>query len=157
MADVGTGYRRVVQLGNANHNTSWVIEMPGAPYCYWSVQAVDAAYAGSAFASGEFSTGVLEPEMPSRFALYPNAPNPFNPVTTIRYDLPVACEVTLKVFDAAGRVVRVLRDGTLERADTHGAVWDGRDETGHRVSSGVYFYRLDAGEYTDTKSMVLLK
>ncbi len=82
MADLATGYRRVAQLGNTNHNTSWAIELPGMSHCYWSVQAVDNAFAGSAFASGDVLTGVVEPEVPSEYVLHPNVPNPFNPITT---------------------------------------------------------------------------
>ena len=105
----------------------------------------------------EPGTQVPEPIVPARFALYQNIPNPFNPVTVIRYDLPDARVVTLKVFDVSGRLVRVLRDGALEQAAAHMAAWDGRDETGRRVSSGVYFYRIHAGPDTETKGMVLLK
>ncbi len=114
-----------------------------------SVIASDPASAGTV-------TAVTEPVIPQAWGLYPNVPNPFNPMTTIRYDLPQGCEVALKVFDAAGRLVRVLRDGARERADAHAAVWDGRDDSGHRVASGTYFVRLEAaGEVRTLKVMVV--
>ena len=98
-----------------------------------------------------------QPQVPTAFRLAQNVPNPFNPVTTIRYDLPVACEVRLEVYDATGRLVRVLRDGVVEQAASRMTVWDGTDDGGRPVASGVYFYRLEAGEFTETRSMVLLK
>jgi flagellar hook assembly protein FlgD len=65
--------------------------------------------------------------------------------------------VRLEVYDATGRLVRVLRDGVVEQAAARMAVWDGTDDGGRPVASGVYFYRLEAGEFTETRSMVLLK
>jgi photosystem II stability/assembly factor-like uncharacterized protein len=78
-------------------------------------------------------------------------PNPFNPSTTIAYDLHKAGHVSLRVFDLLGREVAVLKDGFVE-AGTHHAVFDGGN-----LASGVYFARLDAGEFTQTKKLMLLK
>ena len=89
-------------------------------------------------------------------ALHPNHPNPFNPSTTIRYELAAAGDVRLRVFDAAGRLVRTLVDAR-EGAGAHDVVFDGRDDAGRPMASGVYFYRLDAGSATQTRKMVLLK
>jgi len=104
------------------------------------------------------STGVEDPGaiVPREFALLQNAPNPFNPVTTIAYALPERADVSLKVYNMAGRVVRTLVDGA-EGPGTHSVVWDGRDETGRSVASGVYFYRMSAGEFSERRMMVLLK
>ncbi|MFH1501935.1 MAG: C25 family cysteine peptidase [Candidatus Eisenbacteria bacterium] len=94
--------------------------------------------------------------------LHQNSPNPFNPVTTIAFVVPAAdadgdgSPVSLVVYDVAGRAVRTLIDATLT-GGRYGAVWDGKDESGRDVSSGVYFYRIDAGEASDSKKMVLLK
>jgi hypothetical protein len=88
--------------------------------------------------------------------LHANHPNPFNPTTTIRYELAAAGNVRLRVFDAAGRLVRTLVD-TSEGAGAHDVTFDGRDDNGRPVASGVYFYRLDAGTTTQTRKMVLLK
>jgi hypothetical protein len=76
--------------------------------------------------------------------LYPNAPNPFNPRTTIRFDLPVAGAVRLAVYDVAGRLIRVLVVGELP-GGSHEAVWDGCDSTGRSAPSGSYLARLVAG------------
>jgi hypothetical protein len=86
-----------------------------------------------------------------------NFPNPFNPVTLIQFDLPVETVVTLTVYDLSGRPVRRLLSSELEPAGRRSVPWDARDERGHRVASGVYFYRLEAeGEMLERK-MVLLK
>ena len=87
-------------------------------------------------------------------------PNPFNPTTTIAYSLAGRSHVTIRVFDAAGRVVRTLVDSPVE-AGPHMAVWDGTTDTGHRAASGVYFVRMetagDAGAFRATRKLVLLK
>ncbi len=107
-------------------------------------------------------TGVHEPETPELpqdegVALLPAAPNPFNPATSIPYDLPRAALVRLTVHDAAGRRVRTLVDGTLVQAGRHAAPWDGRDDAGRAVGSGVYFCRLEAGPDVRFSKLVLLR
>jgi hypothetical protein len=86
-----------------------------------------------------------------------NFPNPFNPVTLIEYELPVESAVTLTVYDLSGRPVRGLLAGDVEPAGRRSARWDGRDDRGLRVASGVYFYRLEAGGEMLERKMVLLK
>jgi hypothetical protein len=94
---------------------------------------------------------------PARTAeLRQNSPNPFNPHTVIGYYLPGACRVRLEVFDAAGRSVKVLVDGT-QPAGEHEVNWDGRDSRGVMSASGVYFYRLTAGRTALIRKMILLK
>ena len=94
--------------------------------------------------------------IPNSYALMQNYPNPFNPSTEISFDLPKASNVELRIFNVLGQQVRTLSNGAME-AGQHKIVWDGRDQGGSQVSSGVYFYRLTAGNYTDTKKMMLLK
>jgi photosystem II stability/assembly factor-like uncharacterized protein len=91
------------------------------------------------------------------FALLQNRPNPFNPQTTIAFELPNEQAVSLRVFDVSGRLVRVLVDGEVYGQGHSEAVWNGRDDTGRRVSSGTYFYHLEVGEYSETKRMALVK
>jgi hypothetical protein len=88
--------------------------------------------------------------------LYPNDPNPFNPRTTIRFDLPGAGPVRLVVYDVAGRLIRVLADGELA-AGAHEAVWDGRDLSGRFMASGSYLARLEAGGKLTTVRMSLVR
>ncbi len=94
--------------------------------------------------------------LPVSFRLQQNYPNPFNASTLIRYDLSVAAEVRLEVFDVTGRRVRVLDEGYRD-AGAHNAIWDGRDEQGRVVASGIYFYRLTTPYYQQARKMVLLK
>jgi hypothetical protein len=103
------------------------------------------------------ATGVRDEDpTPRSFALAQNVPNPFNPATTIAYDLPEPAEVTLVIFDVAGRRVRTLVRG-LQPAGRHTALWAGTDDAGRRVASGVYFYRLVAGAHSATRKMVMLR
>ncbi len=93
---------------------------------------------------------------PASFALYPNAPNPFNPETQIGFSLPTAGRVELVVYDMLGQRVRTLVSKSMS-AGVHRAIWDGRDASGAQVSSGPYFYRLHAGDFVQTRRMMLLK
>jgi len=89
-------------------------------------------------------------------ALYQNQPNPFNPQTTIRFDLAHDGPVSLRVYDVAGRLVRTLVDGD-RKAGRDAAVWNGLDDTGVPVPTGLYLYRLTSGESPITRKMLLLK
>jgi hypothetical protein len=87
-----------------------------------------------------------------------NYPNPFNPTTTIGYSIAEPGRVTLKIYDAAGRLIRTLVDENQEpQAGGFEEVWNGLNEQGQRVASGVYFYQLKATDFSQTKKMVLLK
>ena len=89
-------------------------------------------------------------------ALLQNKPNPFNPVTTIRFMLPQSQHVTLSVFDSNGKLVNVLVN-EVRGNGPHEVEWRGTDRLGNRVGSGVYFYRLDAGKFRQSRKMLLLK
>lgn len=110
-----------------------------------------------AYTIGDGGTGVGDGEMPGRAALRQNSPNPFNPVTTIRYELPIPARVTLDIHDASGRLVRRLAAGEERAAGEHTALWDGHDEAGQRVGSGVYFYRLLSSGEVLTRKMLLVE
>lgn len=97
-----------------------------------------------------------EPELPDAFAVGQNFPNPFNPETTIAYALPQASDVRLVIYSALGQEVRTLIHG-VRPAGFHRIVWDSRDNMGRQVSSGIYLYRLVAGEFLDTRKMLILK
>jgi hypothetical protein len=85
-----------------------------------------------------------------------NRPNPFNPTTRIAFDLPHPGHVDLRIYDASGHIVRTLVNGSMS-ADTHRVTWDGRDDQGRRLSSGVYFYRLQTGERTLSRKLVMVE
>jgi len=94
--------------------------------------------------------------LPTAYALHQNYPNPFNPTTIIEYDLPKSSAVRLEIYNITGQKARTLVSGQLA-AGRQSAEWDGRDASGRRVSSGIYLYRLTAGEFVQTRKMLLLK
>jgi hypothetical protein len=98
-------------------------------------------------------TGVDETDnrIPAKFSLSQNYPNPFNPSTSIKYDLPTAAKVSIKVFNILGQEVMVLKDG-LEHAGFHEVTFANQS-----LPSGIYFYRMIAGNFVDTKKMILMK
>jgi hypothetical protein len=113
---------------------------------------------GDSAAAPEPGGGGPDPiaSLPTSYALLQNHPNPFNPTTRIRFELPVSVAVSLAVYDVSGRVVKRLVDTTMP-AGRHEVAWHGRNDAGQAVASGVYFYRIQAGDFIDTKRMVLLK
>jgi hypothetical protein len=119
-------------------------------YCGWNIDDVE-IWAFSAATSGVEGEAIV-----GRPTVLANFPNPFNPKTTIAYELPEAGHVALRVYDVAGRLVRVLDDAERE-AGPHSVAWDGTDDAGVGVGSGVYFCRLETPYGVETRSMVLLK
>ncbi len=102
-------------------------------------------------------TGAQESAVPSDPALYGNVPNPFNPSTIIRYDVPSSGGmVTITIYDVSGRVVRTIVKGQ-ETPGQKKIAWDGRDDRGANVSSGVYFCRMTLGSFTQTRKMILTR
>ena len=97
-----------------------------------------------------------DPTVPSVFALRPAVPNPFNPVTEIQFDIPQLGHVQLNVYDLLGRPVKNIVNGS-KNPGTYRVIWDAKDNTGHRVSAGMYLYQLRSGDYVQTRKMVLLK
>ncbi len=94
--------------------------------------------------------------LPAEFILHQNEPNPFNPVTSISFDLSSRAFVTLTVYNVLGQAVVQLADEMFP-AGRHEVIWDGLDARGSSVASGIYLYRLQAGQYGATRKMVLLK
>jgi len=92
----------------------------------------------------------------TQYALFDNYPNPFNPTTTIVYHLPRASQIKLMVYNLAGQLVRTLVDAP-QAAGRFQITWDGRDDVGNGVASGVYLYRLEAGNFAETKKMILMR
>jgi len=94
--------------------------------------------------------------IPDQFKLVQNYPNPFNPSTEIAYDLPTAGNVRLDVYNILGQNVKTLVN-EYQDAGSYRVTWEGNDNSGDAVASGVYFYRVTAGEFKDIKKMVLMK
>jgi hypothetical protein len=127
----------------ATSRRDWFLALDGTP-----VSALTATY----LSSRVHSEGLTSP--PSRFALYQNVPNPFRGATTIAYDLPVACDVRLEIFDLLGRLVR--RFESHEAPGRHHLEWDLRDARGNQVAPGVYTYRFTGAAFTARRKMVVL-
>jgi hypothetical protein len=94
--------------------------------------------------------------LPREFALSQNYPNPFNPTTKITFVLPAMMKAELVVYDLLGRKVKTLVNDALH-AGPHSATWDGTNDRGNAVSSGVYFYRLVAGDFVKVQKMTLTR
>jgi hypothetical protein len=116
----------------------------------WYVDDINLTFTGGSSDVGDELVG------PRTFALRQNVPNPFNPITVIRYQLPQTADVRIDVFNIAGRLVKTIVDERQE-AGYKEVAWDGRNEAGEKVASGVYMYRMEAGDYTSKRTMVLLK
>jgi len=94
--------------------------------------------------------------LPEGYSLAQNYPNPFNPSTSIAFYMPVTGHVKVEIYNVLGRSIAVIFDGQAQAGENK-VVWDGRDTNGDATASGVYFYRLTADKYTETRKMMLLK
>ncbi|RKZ09557.1 hypothetical protein DRQ50_15010 [bacterium] len=153
------------RIGPSGYPSSYRIMDPAVPY---SSDRSLADYPGSGqtifgisrfsgvFPFGEVS-GVAEDVASVLPRTLHNWPNPFNPRTTIAFEMPAAASVSLRVYDLGGRLVRVLLDGEMAARGHNEVIWQGRDRAGRVVSAGVYFYCLEAGGHVETKRMVLVK
>jgi hypothetical protein len=159
-------FERISQLipGEGTINTLRAYEFvdqspPAADRAYYYLRQLDLGGAASRSSVVEVAlapTAVTSQTLPLATELMQNFPNPFNPETTIRFDLATEAAVSLRVYDAAGQIVRTLEQGGLP-AGSHVVLWNGLDDVGTRVGSGVYFYELRAGTFTSMKKMTLLR
>jgi hypothetical protein len=157
MANPATGFRRVpALLGNVNQNTSWEIQLPGPGTYYWSVQAVDGSSVGSAFAPEETPTGTEENSTPLGYGLWSRGPNPFSGSTIIQFSQPAAGRVSIVIYDLAGHRVRTLVDESL-RAGPFTRSWDGKNDAGRIVGSGVYLIRMKTGAFVKTQKVAVVR
>jgi hypothetical protein len=101
-------------------------------------------------------SSLVEKLIPEVFALHQNYPNPFNPVTTLQYDLPEDALVNITIYDMMGRQVKTLINGS-QTAGYKTIQWDATNNFGEPVSAGLYLYTIEAGEFRQTKKMILLK
>jgi len=146
---------RLMMLDNAE-DTTWE-EVVGAVCSEGNCDAGVSSF-------GLFSVQDIDPPLsiitnnniPERFVLSQNFPNPFNPITTLRYELPQRSHVTLSIYDMLGREITQLVNTTQE-AGFRSVQWDATDSMGRPVSAGVYLYQIQAGEFVETRKMVLLK
>jgi hypothetical protein len=125
---------------------------PGETYLY-ALEAIDRFGGRESF---ELPAVTVAEALPKVLTLHPARPNPFNPSTIIGFELPEAGHVALRIYDATGRPVRTLIDGDLSH-DFHAVQWDGRDDNGQSLSSGIYIYRLEFGSKVQTRKMLMMK
>ena len=97
-----------------------------------------------------------DPLFPSSYYIYNNYPNPFNPITTLRYDIPKDSFVSITVYDMLGNVVNNLINAN-QSSGYKSIQWNATNNQGKPVSAGVYLYEIQAGDFVDTKKMILLK
>ena len=100
--------------------------------------------------------GAHSNSLPTDFELKQNFPNPFNPNTTIQFDLPQTIHVSLKIYNTLGQEIRNLIDNVIPAGENL-IIWDGENNVGQLVSSGIYFIRLQSGDFTDIKRMMFIK
>ena len=142
--------------GHGNSNTpidySFVDKNPvGATSFYYRLKQIDVD------GKYEYSDALLvKLNVPDKAELMQNSPNPFNPSTSIKFFIPNQSDVIIKVYDLLGREVTTLISKNMSKG-FHIVFWNGRDKYGNQASSGVYLYRLTAGNFTETKKMTLLK
>ncbi len=140
---------------------------PGYHFAGWSGVAseiesrdtISVRLDGDTIITARFSsemTQVTQSDESLQFGLAQNAPNPFNPVTSLRFSIPEACEVLLAVYDVNGRLVRNLVSG-MRDAGHHEATWDGADDTGRSVASGVYIVGMTAGNFHTARRVTLVR
>jgi surface protein len=134
---------------------SLIYELELNEFYYWQVRAINGNASGE-WSDPTFFTPTIHvsnenSSNPKGFSLHQNYPNPFNPSTEISYYLPISTTVNVRVFDMLGREVAILVDGQ-QASGNHSITFNGSD-----VSSGMYFYSLQTGEYTQTKKMLLVK
>lgn len=138
--------------------TSAVLEFNGF-YHLWFTSfpfADDGQRAQIGYAKSVSDSSVITLEIPARYFLSQNHPNPFNSTTTLQYGLPERAEVVLVIYDILGKQVRTLFHG-VEEAGVKSVIWDGTDDLGRLVNTGVYLYKIHAGDFTQFQKMLLLK
>ena len=94
--------------------------------------------------------------IPLTYKLDNNYPNPFNPTTTIKYGIPVSNDVKISIFNSIGQQIRTLVD-QVQSAGTYEAIWDGRNDAGQVVPSGMYFYKMQSSRFVEMRKMILMK
>jgi hypothetical protein len=134
-----------------------VMDISGDVYAYYHVTATDfSGNEGGPATALNIYAGVPAHVIPTAFALRQNRPNPFDAGTAIGFDMPRAGEVQIEVLDVSGRLVRTLLTGSRP-AGRHSVEWDGMDAAGRRASPGIYFARMQSGEFAATSKMMLLR
>ncbi len=142
--------------------TDYVDGMKSGETFYLTVDGIETAEQFTWTTSGDklevkqLTAKVVDGTLPNSFGLNQNYPNPFNPSTTISFDMPVSGQAKIEVFNLLGQLIATPFN-EVATAGQHVVLWDGQNDNGKSVASGIYFYRLTADNFTDTKKMTLLK
>lgn len=162
-----TNFAHIIDRYNALTDTSLTYQIPSIFYpgiYYWRVIALDGTgnstpcHSIGAF-NMEHGIGVESEDdsnIPEKFALLPNHPNPFNPETKITYHLPTACHVRLKVYNSLGQLINTLLDQE-RKAGIYSTYWNGRNDKNEPVSSGIYIFKIEADNFIMARKMLLLQ
>jgi photosystem II stability/assembly factor-like uncharacterized protein len=160
------GYEGKV-ISTSNGGIDWIEETSGVQDYLTSVYFADrfsgwiAGKGGTILKAVPAATSIGNDEIaskniPDRIVLHNNYPNPFNPSTTIQYELPKRARVTLKIYDILGKEIKTLLNG-VQAPGLQSVIWDGRNNEGRIVSSGIYFYTLRMDDFAETKKMIFLQ
>jgi hypothetical protein len=155
-------YRGADRLNTAPLTATQYVDntgIPGQTYAY-TVKAVYTNPTGESGPSNAVNSAIVGNDdqivLPAITALTGNTPNPFNPSTTISYSLKADSPVVIEIYNQKGQLVRSFQS-SFTKAGYHHLTWDGTDERGSKVSSGVYLYKMLAGSYSSSKKMILMK
>ncbi|MCH8125576.1 T9SS type A sorting domain-containing protein [candidate division KSB1 bacterium] len=145
-------------LRNTRVTTAVYVGVPNIDYSFYSIARDNVGNREKTPAKPDVVTSISDSDgnIPKKFALYDNYPNPFNPTTTIKYDLPEATDVKLVIYNILGQRVKTLID-KKQLAGSYTVQWDGKNGTNLKVASGVYIYRIEAGKNIKARKMLLLK
>jgi hypothetical protein len=162
-SDSGTSEYHGIPVGVVNPSTEYGLVFTGFPL-YFMDQADAEGLVDAVMTHFSEPQGIGEGDnlasLPRAYSLSQNYPNPFNPMTTIGFEIPGSAEervdVTLRIYDVRGRLIRTLINGAKEPG-AYEVTWDGRNDRGADLSSGVYFYKVSAGEFVSTRKMTLIR
>lgn len=171
-SNIASGYIKVIDLNNSNNI---ILELNDPNYVLWpeylgdidNDNIIDLAVMKTTlnydfYKLAIYSTGVISssnnenPDIVQNFSLDQNYPNPFNPSTTIRYTITSPENVSIRIFDISGQLVKVINK-EHSQAGVFEVIWNGANNFGEKVSSGAYFYQLSIGDYNEAKKMIMLK
>jgi len=158
MSNTGTGWRKVARPGNAGQRLFYELRNLTPAAYYWSVQAVDVSFAGSAFATEQilyYGVANDDPQL-SPIAQVSNHPNPFTAGTMLEVELRQAGSTRIAIYNLRGQLIRVLNDSSLA-SGRHSFGWDGRDAAGQDVASGIYSARIENGDDIRYHKMMIIK
>ena len=156
VTDTSSGLKQFSMADHRGFDSTLTLILPETEQEYFQAQIQYKFLDNNGVSLAEGIASVDLEILPDKFMVYNNYPNPFNPVTTIRYDLPEISNVDIIIYDLLGRTVRHL-DLNKVQAGRHKFTWQGTNDVGNLVSTGIYFLQLRAGQETQIQKMLLLK